>query len=91
MTTASHAPAPLLLALVDLRALFPSLHKDTIYRWHHDRPDRKSGKLLPTPFLHLPMKPLWSEQQIREFAAKRGLTIDEDALERIRSERPATP
>jgi hypothetical protein len=57
--------------------LFPR-HFTTVYRW------QAAGKF-PAPDLVVGGRELWAETTIREWAASRKLTLNEDALDAVRA------
>lgn len=85
--TARAAAPPILLGLRELVAVFPSVKENTIYVWNTPRTNDK--KQLPEPYRTISGTPIWTEDQIREFAARKNLELSESALATIeKSQRP---
>jgi len=72
---------PVLIGLKEMVELFP-VAQFTVYRWNTERGTTK--KQLPDPVVQASGTPLWTEEQILEFAARKGLKADRRVLARIR-------
>lgn len=71
---------PTLLGLKEMVDLFP-VAEFTVYRWNTVRGGKKQ---LPPPVVTVSGTPLWAEEQILEFAERKGLKPDKRVLTRIR-------
>jgi len=74
------AQLPVLLGLKEMVDLFP-VAEFTVYRWNTIRGGRKQ---LPPPVVTVSGTPIWTEEQILEFAERKSLKPDKRVLTRIR-------
>jgi hypothetical protein len=78
MTDDRHIGAPFLTVSMMAESNLFDRHFTTLWRW------AASGKF-PVPDLVVGGRELWAETTIREWAASRKLTLNEDALDAVRA------
>lgn len=72
---------PVLLGLREMVRLF-DVAEFTVYRWNSSK---GRPRQLPEPFLTVSGTSIFTEGQIREFAERKGLTLNAEVLDEIRA------